>query len=100
MISKLLELKELYEQGLLDEQEYKDEKKALLESQRNLPQAAAKTEPSTTVTEQKQSSIEPETVSVKKLVKSYERRPYPYRTNPNVYMPLSVKIDGNRWQLV
>lgn len=37
MKAKLLELKELYEQGLLDEQEYKEEKKAFLESQRNAP---------------------------------------------------------------
>lgn len=38
MKAKLLELKDLYEQGLLDEEEYKEEKKALLESQRNVPQ--------------------------------------------------------------
>lgn len=38
MKAKLLELKDLYEQGLLDEEEYKEEKKALLESQRNASQ--------------------------------------------------------------
>ena len=95
MKAKLLELKELYEQGLLDEQEYKDEKKALLESQRNVPQAVAKTEFSAATIEQKQLSVEPETVS--KTEKSYDQHSYPYGTDSNTNIPLSVKIDGRAY---
>lgn len=43
--AKLIELKDLYEQGLIDEEEYKDEKKVLLDVSRNGFQAAASSLP-------------------------------------------------------